>query len=378
VFGIYRYGLAFCVAISHLWAGMLGGPAAYGVWGFYCLSGYLMTLILNEKYGFSPQGIATFAANRALRIYPAYYVVAMGMLVLFLLVPGTAIQFLPHLHKPADLDGWLYSLTLLTPQGVGALLHGSSALRVELWFYVFMAMGLARTKSIVVAWFLASCSFVGSQLYTQVPFIERYVFISSCSLAFSVGAMIYHFRNYLPVIERPWPAVAAAVLWWTHVWLSWKLPGGPWQFGLYTSLIFSAIATITLMRVDPKKVPEWLRKADRWAGNLSYPIYLCHWGIGVSVTWFFPQLSRDSFWVFVIAFPIVNLVSYAIYRLAEEPIQSWKLTSPRRSPVLQAANAAGSFRLDAGSIGFSPGHASMRVVDPEHHARNGEKSAVDR
>ena len=59
MFGIYRYGLAFCVVISHLWAGMFGGPAAYAVWGFYCLSGYLMTLILNEKYGFTARGIKT-------------------------------------------------------------------------------------------------------------------------------------------------------------------------------------------------------------------------------------------------------------------------------------------------------------------------------
>ena len=34
MFGIYRYGLAFCVAISHLWGGMIAGPAAYAVWGF--------------------------------------------------------------------------------------------------------------------------------------------------------------------------------------------------------------------------------------------------------------------------------------------------------------------------------------------------------
>ena len=51
MFGIYRYSLAFCVAISHLWGGMIAGPAAYAVWGFYCLSGYLMTLILSEEGG---------------------------------------------------------------------------------------------------------------------------------------------------------------------------------------------------------------------------------------------------------------------------------------------------------------------------------------
>ncbi len=88
MFGIYRYCLAFCVAISHLWGGMIGGPAAYAVWGFYCLSGYLMTLILNEKYGFSPRGLAKFAVNRALRIYPAYYVVCVGMFLLFYFIRG--------------------------------------------------------------------------------------------------------------------------------------------------------------------------------------------------------------------------------------------------------------------------------------------------
>ena len=143
MFGIYRYGLAFCVAISHLWAGMIGGPAAYAVWGFYCLSGYLMTLILNEKYGFSPRGVGRFAVNRALRIYPAYFVVSAGMFVLFYWKPGTAARLLPQLQMPVTARSWIYSLTLLTPFDGGELVHGSSALRVELWFYVAMALGLA-------------------------------------------------------------------------------------------------------------------------------------------------------------------------------------------------------------------------------------------
>ncbi len=126
MFGIYRYGLAFCVAISHLWAGMLGGPAAYAVWGFYCLSGYLMTLILNEKYGFSGRGIGRFAVNRALRIYPAYYVVCIGMFLLFYFKPGTAARLLPHLAMPSSAQGWRYSLFLMTEPGGGELVHGSS------------------------------------------------------------------------------------------------------------------------------------------------------------------------------------------------------------------------------------------------------------
>jgi peptidoglycan/LPS O-acetylase OafA/YrhL len=348
MFGIYRYGLAFCVAISHLWAGMIGGPAAFAVWGFYCLSGYLMALILNEKYEYNPRGLVRFAVNRFLRIYPAYYVVSAGMVMLFILIPGTATRFLPHLHMPTDVNGWLFSCTLMTPLG-GEFVHGSSALRVELWFYVLMALGLARGKPITLAWFFASCLYTGWQLCSGASFPDRYVWVPSCSLAFSFGALIYHYRGVFPTIRTPWPAVVAAVLWWAHVWLSWRLPGGPFVTGLYTSMLFSAIAMVTLMRLEPKQMPPWLRRLDHVAGNLSYPIYLCHWGVGIVITWFLPSLSRESFWVFLIGFPLVNLLAYAIHRFVEEPTQSWKLPSGLRLRAVPAGVVAGTVRVDLAS-----------------------------
>jgi peptidoglycan/LPS O-acetylase OafA/YrhL len=348
MFGIYRYGLAFCVAISHLWAGMVIGPAAFAVWGFYCLSGYLMALILNEKYGFSPKGVATFAANRFLRIYPAYYVVCALMLVLFLLIPAQAQHFLPQLQKPFNMKGWLFALTLMSPLGGGELLHGAAALRIELWFYVLMALGLARGKWVAIPWFLGSCGFTIWQLYWGFSFPDRYVGVRACSIAFSSGVLVYHYRDAFPVFRTPWPAVGAACLWWLHVWAATKMRGGSLYYGLYTSLIFSAIAMITLIRLEPKKMPTWLARLDRLAGNLSYPIYLCHWGVAVIVTAVFPGLSRTSFWTFVICFPLVNLLAYAIYTYVEGPLQSWKLESGKRRPIV-AAVAAGGFRVDAAS-----------------------------
>jgi len=350
VFGIYRYGLAFCVAISHLWAGMIGGPAAYAVWGFYCLSGYLMTLILNEKYGFSPRGLGRFAVNRALRIYPAYYVVCAGMFLLFYFKPGTAARFLPLLQMPASAHGWRHSLFLMTALGGGELLHGSSALRVELWFYVAMALGLARNRWITGAWFTASVVYTVWLLAIGTPFVERYVFIPACSLAFSFGSLIYHIRDRLPVIKTPWAAVSAAAIWWLHVWLTQNIPGGPWVLGLYSSLIFSAFAMVTLMRLDPKTLSPWMVKADRFFGNLSYPIYLCHWGVGIVVIGLFHGKSRANLSVFLIGFPVVNLIAYLLYAYVEHPLQSWKrpsLVHSRPESVLVASN---SIRLDAASF----------------------------
>jgi peptidoglycan/LPS O-acetylase OafA/YrhL len=357
VFGIYRYGLAFCVAISHLWAGMIGGPAAYAVWGFYCLSGYLMTLILNEKYGFSPRGLVNFAVNRVLRIYPAYYVICAGMFMLFYFIPETAAKFLPNLQMPRTPQGWRYSLFLFPAHDGNELLHGSLALRVELWFYVAIALGLGRSRRIAWAWFLTSALYTIWLLATGTPFPQRYVYIPACSLAFSTGCLIYHVRDWIPVIKTPWAALSAACLWWLHVWLTQNIPGGPLYIGLYSSLLFSAFAMATLIRLDPKELPAWMGRLDRFAGNLSYPMYLCHWGVGIMVIWLFPGKTRMDSSVFLIGFPAVNLISYLVYQRVERPLQSWKLPS-----LVRPGRQEGSLRPPAVAPGLL--HSAHPLTQP--------------
>ncbi|MFT5239279.1 MAG: peptidoglycan/LPS O-acetylase OafA/YrhL [Candidatus Promineifilaceae bacterium] len=72
MFGTYRALLAFMVVALHLGGVPIIGP--YAVFGFYILSGYLMTTIMHTRYGYSPVGFLQYAVNRALRIYPAYWV----------------------------------------------------------------------------------------------------------------------------------------------------------------------------------------------------------------------------------------------------------------------------------------------------------------
>lgn len=49
MFGTYRAFLALMVVALHL--GGIPKIGAYAVFGFYCLSGYLMTLIMQTNYG---------------------------------------------------------------------------------------------------------------------------------------------------------------------------------------------------------------------------------------------------------------------------------------------------------------------------------------
>ncbi len=342
MFGLYRYGLAFCVAASHLWAGMIPGPAAYAVWGFYCLSGYLMTLILNEKYGFSPRGVVRFAVNRALRIYPGYYAVCVVMFLVLYFLPRQSETFLPILKRPVSRMGWIYSLSLVSTPDGQELLHGSRALRVELWYYVAIALGLGRGRRIAITWFAASLAYTVYLLATNTPFGERYIFIPACSLAFSTGCLVYHLRDRIPRITTPWAAVAAASIWWLHVWFSLNIPGGPTGLGLYTSLAASVFAMITLMRLESKTLPGWMARLDQFAGNLSYPIYLCHWAVGILLTAALPGTTRANPIVVLLGFPLVNAGAYLIYRFVEHPLQALKRPSLKQSqprPLLMPAGA---------------------------------------
>ena len=192
----------------------------------------------------------------------------------------------------------------------------------------------------------------------RTPFAERYVFIPACSLAFSLGSLVYHVRDRLPMIKTPWAALSAASLWWLHVWLTQNIPGGPWIAGLYTSLLFSVFAMVTLMRLETERLPDWMGRLDRLAGNLSYPMYLSHWSVGILVTWFLPGKTRMNPVVFLIGFPVVNVVSYLIYQHVEHPLQSWKM-----SGRLQPRPAVAAHRHPAFASGLV--HAAHSVAGPQ-------------
>jgi len=55
MFGTYRIFLALMVVALHL--GGIPKIGAYAVFGFYCLSGYLMTLIMQTNYGYTATGV---------------------------------------------------------------------------------------------------------------------------------------------------------------------------------------------------------------------------------------------------------------------------------------------------------------------------------
>src|ERR1700710_1254259 len=114
--GTWRLFLAFLVAVSHLWAGMIDGPAAYAVWGFFVLSGYLMTLVLTTRYGNTMSGLGQFALNRLLRIYPSFLVAGALGIVTILRLGRLGIDpagLNPQFMLPQGTGEWLSNLGMV-------------------------------------------------------------------------------------------------------------------------------------------------------------------------------------------------------------------------------------------------------------------------
>jgi peptidoglycan/LPS O-acetylase OafA/YrhL len=299
IFGIgsWRFFLAFLVVISHLWKDMIGGPAAYAVWGFYVLSGFLMTLVLNEKYGPSINGLKRYTYNRFLRIYPLYWIASLlGFLALIVLPSyGISLSSLnPQFALPLSLADYWHNITLIPVfGGDNFLVPVSGALATEIGAYILMPFIAFSRLAAILGLILSLISNIKLGLTIDdfaMNFATRYSSFLSCYMAFTFGAITYHYRNQFEKFKLP---ILSVTIWIIHSFLGMKFNLYPWVYGLYLSIGLSAWVTISLIKVS-------VGKLDRYLGDLSYPVYLFHSGVAV---WFLNFYNNiHSFYFFAVSF----------------------------------------------------------------------------
>ena len=118
MFGIYRLILALMVMAFHLLNVPIIGE--YAVFSFFVLSGFLMTTIMHDAYGYSFAGIGRYAVNRFLRLYPTYWVVLVLSLALILFIGEQyAHQYKESIFYPKTLTQIIENATLIYPALLG-------------------------------------------------------------------------------------------------------------------------------------------------------------------------------------------------------------------------------------------------------------------
>lgn len=310
--GSWRFFLAFLVAISHLWDGMIHGPAAYAVWGFFLISGYLMTAGMLTRYADGWAGLRDYAINRFLRIYPAYYIACALGLAALLWVPhygvnptGLNAQFV----LPQSWRDWATNAALLPLWGAGNLLVPvSGALGVEVGVYLLIPLMARGPAAPGIAFVLSGLLNLQHGIEIQTFEVRYSAFLTSV-MAFAAGSLVAHYRNSLQRWGMPWLSSAS---WLAHclIWLKWD--SWPWTWGLYLSLLLTAWVLISF--ADRKS-----GAIDRWLGDLSYPVYLFH--TVMAVWWLGIFDHQRSFSLFLLGLSGTLLVSWVVIVWVDRPLE---------------------------------------------------------
>jgi peptidoglycan/LPS O-acetylase OafA/YrhL len=322
MFGAFRYLLALLVVLIHVWPGFMLWTGVYAV---LALSGYLMALVLDRSYGPTREGTLRFFANRALRIYPAYFAALILAAVVVVVDPDTA-RDIAHIQVPATALDWLRNLFIFTlhlelPDGV-QLITIAWSVDIELWLYVAMGLGLGRGRRRIAIWFLLSVAYTVFMVSAGYHLPPRYSTVAAASLPYSLGALLYSQQGRVQrVLSSRWHVPLAFALFFVNAAFSPTIWGNPTVAGFYASLVAAGYAIASLGMLRRTSESGWLARFDTIAGNLSYPVFLCHLPVAAMLV---SVGLADGFGLalFLWTIPAASLVGWVIHTLTQTEVDA--------------------------------------------------------
>jgi peptidoglycan/LPS O-acetylase OafA/YrhL len=309
--GSFRFLLAAAVMLSHFafYPNALPYqlPGDIAVEAFYVISGFLITLVLSKKYGDS---LFTFYTNRALRIFPIYWIAVLLYLLADTFIalgyaPAAPAWGVPYYQEVSAWWGWQQNSGAVSPLGVLAVVATNVAiLGQDILAFVHKDGSLSATdvdlfyhKFIVikVAWTIA----IELMFYAIAPFIVRRFSVVAAICGFGIVSQILCYA-YSPIspgwFSRIFPFaltffMAGSIAYRGYVWLEGQRHSRAVDLYviasclvmilltvLYPSLPFGRVVYLTATTIClPGIVVAGQRfRFDGVFGDLSYPIYLVH------------------------------------------------------------------------------------------------------
>jgi len=197
------------------------------------------------------------------------------------------------------------------------LVPAAWALHVELCFYFLIGLFLGRYKRLVIAWFFVSITYHIIAIFYEYP---RYAPIYSASLPFSVGALIFHYKEYI-IRLLPTSSMSiclSIIIYSLYILLAGIIPVTTSVYPFYLNILFMSILICQLSTVEGNRNMT-LSKIDSFLGDLSYPIYLSHWLVAVFVSSIFGL--NKSIDLFLVTIPFLLIFSFIIKYLIDDPIE---------------------------------------------------------
>jgi len=288
MFGAYRLILAILVVVTHI--GHVEVIAGLAVWAFFMLSGFLITGVLNTRYGFGLPGLSGFAVSRILRLYPTYWLIA---LIAFAIIASYRVEIDPSLVNSAfqpltEFRDWFSGIFIVghTFAGLGRVERALSppvwAVDVELWLYVISCVLVSRSRR-AAKWAFLICLglfpflWVGAKTLIRMGEVDLggqliYSFLPAALLPYSIGAFLWFMRDKLAQVKATPLGLFIGGL--GIVVLSLWVSRASVTAAYVLSLPIFGYLTISLSSV--RSTPA-MKRLDDLLGHMSYPMYLSHY-----------------------------------------------------------------------------------------------------
>ena len=290
-----------------------------GVQVFFAISGWCIAERLAKAFRTRESGVH-FAMERALRIYPTYWV-ALGAAILLRIaaIPFNTAQLSGS--APRDWLDWIGSAFLLSPYlGRSPFLFVSWSLVFELGFYLCAVAALVAARKRLAGGtllFLIGCAMC--LLPCIAPGRPPFWLVLGFWPNFFAGmAAWWAARRGAKVLGYGTLAVLLAMT------IAWPAYGGPARLTAVGSAWILALA----YRHDIQLSKSWTMRFFNWMGGLSYSLYLIHvplmsptlnllgrW-IPSASPWFLAA------WVFAVALAVAG--AKCLNHFVELPFESWR------------------------------------------------------
>lgn len=334
--GVFRLILAWLVVAGHTqgyWDFCFIQIGTVAVATFFFISGYLMPLTFNThyaQYGFSA-GSRRFYINRFLRIYPIYWISLAAILLGKFLVGQGVLGGHALRHEFSNPTVYIQNFALL---GINqSALWGSDllfnvpawSLDVELQYYllvpIIVLLAIRFHKALLTI--LAILSMVSIYLY-----LNHYLTLEANDINPSlIGWSFFFFLGYVFYESDQIQKIISDN--WIRVWIT-------------VSALFIVANTLHSLRVTPlvftlgfllasasllvAQKENRFGALDKFAGDLSYPIYILHIGILGMTNNLYAHLSGIGInYRFTIVL-LVNMflstaIAYVVLRITDGPIE---------------------------------------------------------
>ncbi len=344
-----RFVLASYVVFFHIGNYYFPNAGPFAVFGFYTLSGYLITKVLNEVYYKKKHATRDFFTNRFWRLYPPYFAAMALGLLLAVYAPSDASYWNEAVRMPEEGQDheWLWLIPNVSIVGLHFGLPVSSPIRfsppswttaIEIYFYVFLFFAGAKSKLFARRWCMVSIALIIAMALSRdvlsgaIPSVwltaEKlfYSNVLGVSLCFALGSWAYHqsiaglkFPNHL--IGKL--TFSAAIL----------MPLIPWRYLIDDDLpvmllhyLESAFVALFLLHAANREFPF----PTRHFADLSYPLFLGHWQIAILLSALGIQLVKNDIRTVLAVYLVSILFAFMVNLLIENPLKKVRASIRQR------------------------------------------------